>query len=215
MMNKELRTLLINIAKNNISSKDPSHDIMHAVRVLKNSELIAKYEKNADLDIITPASLYHDKFVYPKNNPRREYSQKESAKWTKNTLIDILEFPQYKIPSVEVCIIECSFSNNVDPRMLESRIVQDADKLEATGVISIMRTFSSTGQMGRPFYNPKDPFCSCREPDSLLYALDLFYTRLLKVPERMHTEKGREIAERRTKILYKFLDELKLEIDGK
>lgn len=78
-----------------------------------------------------------------------------------------------------------------------------------------MRTFSSTGQMKRKFYNSKDPFCKKRKPNSLNYALDLFYNRLLKVHNRMHTKTAKKIAKRRTKFLKLFLKELNLELLGK
>jgi|TARA_Y100000310_G_scaffold82857_1_gene79477 hypothetical protein len=90
----------------------------------------------------------------------------------------------------------------------------DADSLEATGAISIMRTYSSTGQMKRPFYNSEDPFCENRKPDSLNFALDLFYDKLLKVTDKMHTKTSKSISKRRTDFLIDFLKELKLEWKG-
>ncbi len=113
---------------------------------------------------------------------------------------------------VKKCILECSFSKGIIPDLLESRILQDSDGLEATGAISIMRTYSSTGQMKRPFYNSRDPFCETREPDTMNFALDLFYERLLKVGERMHTETAKVIAKRRTEFLLVFLEEFKQEL---
>ncbi|MBI5076994.1 hypothetical protein HZB94_01250 [Candidatus Falkowbacteria bacterium] len=98
---------------------------------------------------------------------------------------------------------------------MESKILQDADGLEATGAISIMRTYSSTGQMKRPFYNFENPFCENREPNATQFALDLFYERLLKVADRMHTKTAKKIAKRRTDFLKKFLNEFKLELEGK
>ena len=177
--------------------------------------LISRYEKNVDLDIITPSALGHDLKVYPKDHPDRYASQRDSAEIMGTILYAVDIFPKYKIPSVQTCILECSFSNETVPKMLESRILQDADKLESTGAISIMRTFASTGQMMRPFYNPDDPFCENRDPNSMMYALDLVYQRLLKVPERMHTEKGRELAEKGNYFLIQFLDEVQLELKRK
>lgn len=78
-----------------------------------------------------------------------------------------------------------------------------------------MRTFSSTGSMKRVFYHSEDPFCRERPPDDLKFALDLFYTRLLKVEERMHTMAAKKIAKRRTAFLKEFLEELKIELEGK
>ncbi|MDO8459654.1 MAG: HD domain-containing protein [Nanoarchaeota archaeon] len=210
-MDKYLEEKLISIAKERISNEDPSHDIEHSFRVLNNAKRIA-FEEKADLDIIIPAALFHDLIVYPKNDPNKHLSQEESAEATEKILSSIKEYPKEKIGGVKISIMECSFTKGIKPVLLESKILQDADGLEATGAISIMRTFSSTGRMKRLFYNPSDPFCKNREPESLNYALDLFFTRLLKVKERMHTETAKKIAEKRTEFLKEFLKELELEI---
>jgi uncharacterized protein len=156
--------------------------------------------------------LFHDLIVYPKDHPDRHKSQTESAEAAEEILNSLVDYPKEKIEKVKTCIFECSFSKGIIPVLLESKILQDADGLEATGAISIMRTYSSTGQMKRPFYESQDPFCENREPDASHFALDLFYERLLKVKERMHTQTAIRIAERRTAFLLDFLEELKLEL---
>jgi len=213
-MNTALKNQLIKIAKEKIPNNDVSHDFEHASRVLLNAEIIAK-EENGDFDIIVPAALFHDLVVYPKNHPNKHKSQEESAEAAEKILNEINNFPKDKIEKVKICILECSFSKGITPKLLESKILQDADRLEATGAIAIMRTFSSTGQMKRPFYNPEDSFCENRKPNSLHFALDLFYERLLKVADRMNTKTARKIAKRRTLFLKEFLNELKLELEGK
>ncbi|MFP4016160.1 MAG: HD domain-containing protein [Halanaerobiales bacterium] len=109
-------------------------------------------------------------------------------------------------------IKECSFSKGIVPEFLEAKILQDADRLEATGIISIMRTYSSAGQMNTKFYHPEDPFCENREPEREKYALDLFYTRLLLVGEQMHTDTAGKIAEKRTESLRRFLQNFSREL---
>lgn len=213
-MNTKLRNKLIKIAKEKISNTDVSHDFEHSLRVLLNAEKIAK-EEGGDIDIIVPAALFHDLIVYPKNHPDKHKSQEESARATEKILKTLDGFPQDKTKKVKICILQCSFSKGIVPELLESKILQDADGLEATGAISIMRTYSSTGQMKRPFYNSKDPFCKNRKPSAHKFALDLFYERLLKVAKRMHTKTGKKIAKRRTNFLIDFLKELELELMGK
>lgn len=213
-MNYQIKKQLLTIAKEKIPSHDVSHDFEHALRVSSNAEKIAKNE-GGDLDIIIPAALFHDLIVYPKNSKHTHKSQEDSAKAAEKILISLPYFPKEKIEKVKTCILECSFNKGIIPKLLDSKILQDADSLEATGAISIMRTYSSTGQMKRPFYNPKDPFCQKRKPDPNNFALDLFYMRLLKVLERTHTKTAKKIALRRTKFLHNFLKELKLELSGK
>jgi len=212
-MDNSLRSRLIAIAKEKISRDDVSHDFYHASRVLYNAEMIATNEK-ADLNIIVPAALFHDIIVYPKNHPDRNKSQIESANLTSEILANIYDFPTYAIGKVQTCIRECSFSTGIIPELLESKILQDADRLEATGAISILRTYASAGIMKKTFYDPNDPFCDDRKIDTSKFALDLFYERLLKVADRMHTETAKSIAKRRTKFLNDFLNELRLELDG-
>lgn len=213
-MNKVLREKLIAIAKEKITSHDPAHDIEHSMRVLKNAELIARLEK-ADAEIVVPAAIFHDVVMYLKNDPRSEFASQESAEATKKILEGILEYPQEKIEAVCAAIKVCSFNKGIVPDALEAKVLQDADMLDAVGAIAIMRTFSSTGSMQRPFYHIDDPFAKRREPQPLEFALDLFYVRLLKVVNRVHTKTAKKIAKRRTKFLKSFLKEFSLELEGR
>lgn len=213
-MKRSLRNTLIDIARKRINSKDVSHDFSHALRVLSNAEIIAKAEK-ADLSIVIASALFHDIVCYPKNHPKSRLSSDESAKKAVSILNKIQDFDKKKIKFVESAIKQCSFSKNIIPETLEGKILQDADLLEATGAIAIMRTFASTGATKRPFYHLKDPFCISRKPDDLKFALDLFYSRLLKAEKRMHTKTAKKIAKKRDLFLKQFLSQLKIEIGQK
>lgn len=188
---------------------DPSHDWQHILRVTNLAEMIGSREK-ADLDILIPAALFHDIIVYPKNSPKSKLSSSESAA-VATKVLNRLKYPKAKIAKVADCISECSFSKGLKPSSLESKILQDADRLEATGAISIMRTFSTGGQMNRQFYDPTNPFNKSgvmQEPS----GVRLFYQRLLVVEKTMNTATAKKIAKRRTKFLKDFLYEFKLEL---
>jgi len=212
-MNENLRATLISESLQVIDDRgnDPSHDGNHALQVLKNAEQIAQTE-GGDLDILIPAALLHDVVIYAKNDPRSDQAPQESAELTKKILESHAEFPKEKIPLVMEVIERCSFNKIEEPATLEGKILRDADKLEATGAVSIMRTFSSGGQMGRPLYNREDPFAENRSADAKSQSLDLFYERLLIAKDRMYTKTAIEIADQRTKILHAFLEQLKKEI---
>ena len=207
----EIKSQLLESARQLITSTDPSHDFEHAVRVLQNGVMIAVAE-GADALVVIPACLFHDLITYPKNDRRSKNAQTDSARLASQVLAGINGYPVEKIEAVEYAIRCCSFSKGIVPDSLEAQVLQDADGLEATGAIAIMRTFSSTGSMQRSFYHPNDPFCRQRKPDDLKYAIDLFYTRLLKVEERMHTPTAIRIARRRTMFLKSFLEELEMEL---
>lgn len=210
-MENRMEKYLIEIAKQKIDNTDPSHDIYHAIRVLSMVKHI-KEKEGGDLDILIPAAIFHDVICYPKNHPKSKFSTKDSAEFAVNILEKLDCYPKDKIQKVHKTIEECSYSKGIIPKLLEGKILQDADMLESTGIISIMRTFSSTGQMKKSFYHPEDPFCNSRDPNGREYALDLFYSRLLIIKDRIHTETAKKIAIRRTKVLYEFLENLKVEL---
>lgn len=209
-MNLNLKRKLLKITQVLQTKTDPSHDFQHILRVTNMAEIIGKKEK-ADMDILIPAALFHDIIVYKKNSNKSKKETLESAQKASKILRKITLFPKNKIEKVALCIEQCSFSKDTKPELLETKILQDADRLEACGAISIMRTFSSGGQMNISFYNPEDPFCE-KKSEEFKSDLDLFYRRLLIVSERMHTKYAKKIAHRRTIFLKKFLAEFHKEL---
>jgi uncharacterized protein len=211
-MNDTLKRKLINTAREEITTTDPSHDLNHSLNVLGNALMIAEKE-GGDLDVIVPAALFHDLVNIPKEDPDSKFASQKSA----DKAVDLLKsFPEYQqqemLDQIREAIASCSFSNRKESGLLEAKIIQDADALESTGAISILRTFASVGLMEAKLYNLDDPFCEERQPESIKYGLDLFYSRLLRVSERMNTATARLIAEQKTKFLEDFLKQLNLEI---
>ena len=212
-MNATLRQTLIQQSLKIIDERgnDPSHDGNHALQVLKNVEHLQSVE-GGDLEVLIPAALLHDVVIYAKNDPRSDQAAAESAELTKQILEKLDGYPADKILRVMEVIERCSFNKTEEPSTIEGKILRDADKLEATGAISIMRTFSSGGQMGRPLYNRVDPFAENRPANAKLQSLDLFYERLLIAKDRMYTQTAKQMATQRTEILQQFLEQLKKEI---
>jgi len=214
-MNKDLEEKLISIAEERQVKDDPSHDFEHIRRVSFLAKKISEHEE-VDLEIVIPAMFFHDTVVHAKNSPESHNETEESASVTGEILQTFEEYPKEKIACVQACIRECSFTKGLKPSSRESAVLQDADLLESTGAISIIRTFSSSGGMHRHFYDPRDPFRKKTEPEvkgkAVTFGLDLFYTRLLKAKERMHTDFAKKIADRRTQFLRDFLEELEMEL---
>ena len=170
-------------------------------------------EERADLDIVIPAALFHDSVVYKgTDNYRKEHE--ESAKLAEEVLLTIPEYPKEKIREVAYAISVCSYSKGIVPRTIEAKVLQDADMLESTGAISIMRTFGSSMPMHvKAFYNMKDPFCERREPKPMKYSLDLFYQRLMRVSKRMHTKSAKRLTKHRDEFLKVFINEFRQELE--
>ncbi len=210
-MNKKLKEKLILISEKRQTKSDPSHDFQHILRVTNLAVKIGVSVK-ADLDIIIPAVLFHDTVVYRKDSPKSKNETDESAEVAGKILNKIKDYPKEKIERVKTCIRECSFTKGIIPDLLESKVLQDADRLESMGAVSIMRTFSSGGQMNRPFYDPDDPFCK-KGLEGVHSGIWLFYKRLLLIENTIHTIYARKIAKRRTRFLKDFLKEFRQELE--
>lgn len=193
-----------------VAKNDPAHDFEHILRVYKNAEKICKTEK-ADKKLVLSAVLLHDIVSFPKSDKRSKTASIKSAIKAKK-ILKRFNFSMTEIKIIMDAIESHSFSKNKKPKTLEGKILQDADRLDALGSIGIARTFAVSGGENRPFYNKYDPFCSNRKPDDQKWTVDHFYKKLLLLQTRMNTRFAKNEAKRRTKILEKFLNDLKKEI---
>ena len=191
-------------------SNDSAHDFHHIMRVYKNAQKICKNEKT-NTKLVLCAVLLHDIISYPKSDKRSKLSSIKSAEASKK-ILKKYDFTRDEIQIISEAIREHSFSQNKTPKTIEGKILQDADRLDAIGVIGLARVFAVAGSENRPFYNPVDPFCKKRSPEDQKWTLDHFYKKLLLLETLMNTKSGKSEAKRRTMVLKNFLSELKKEL---
>jgi uncharacterized protein len=191
---------------------DPAHDFSHILRVYQNAQLIGKKE-GADMQVLLFSALLHDAGSVSKGlEDSIQSDQRQKA------VLDFLikkGLPKNVQEKVLYSINVHRFSKGIIPDTLEAKILQDADRLDALGAIGIARVFMTGGTLGRALYNPIDPFCKNREPDDRKWDLDHFYKKLLKLESGMHTKTARRLADRRTKVLKRYLLDLEQEIENK
>ena len=191
-------------------SSDGSHDISHFQRVWRLAKSFAP--EVADLIVILAACYFHDIVSYPKDDPRRSQSSRDAAVRASEILKN-MGFPGDKLGHVRHCIEAHSFSANIKTETIEAEVVQDADRMEALGAIGLARTFYVSGLMGSTLFDANDPFAKSRDLDDKRFAIDHFETKLFKLPSSMKTEKGRQEAEKRAKVLKNFLEDLSKELN--
>jgi uncharacterized protein len=206
---KELKKLRLEIQKRIRS--DPAHDFEHVMRVYDNAKKIATHE-NANLRLVLTATLLHDIVWYPKSDKRSKISSLKSAEMAKK-ILKKYNYTQKEIQIISDAILDHSFSRNKIPKTLEGKILQDADRLDALGAIGIARTFAVGGAENRPIYHTSDPFCQKRTPDDQSWTVDHFYRKLLLLEKKMNTNFAKKEAQKRTRIMKKFLYELEKEIE--
>ncbi|WP_318594363.1 phosphohydrolase [Enterobacter kobei] len=196
------------------ASEDSAHDISHFRRVWMTARKIMIHHQ-ADPLVVLTACYFHDIVSLPKNHSERSQSSRLAARKTRDILHrDFPDFPPDRFAAVEHAIEAHSFSAGIAPQSIEAKIVQDADRLEALGAIGLARVFAVSGGLGVALFDAEDPFADARPLDDRAFALDHFQTKLLRLPDTMQTDVGRELAQHNADFLVHFMAKLSAELQG-
>jgi uncharacterized protein len=191
-------------------STDGSHDLSHIQRVWQNALLLAE-EEAANLQLLAAAVLLHDCVHVEKGSPLRDQASRLSAERAG----EVLRKLDWATPDIEVvtdAVLCHSYSAGLVPTTPEARILQDADRLDAIGLVGIARCFYTAGRLGSSLYHPADPAGKDRALDDKSYALDHFPKKLLALATGFNTTAGRRMARQRHAYLQGFYDAFILEL---
>lgn len=189
---------------------DGSHDMAHILRVFRNAMRILATE-GGNGRVLAAAVLLHDCVAVEKNSPLRAEASRLAAEKASGVLSG-LSWDETDVAAVAHAITAHSFSANIAPETLEAKILQDADRLDAIGMVGAARCFYIAGRMGSGLYDPADPLATERPLDDKAFAIDHFETKLVKLAEGFGTSAGRALATERharlKHVLELFLDEI-------
>ncbi|MDI7861133.1 HD domain-containing protein [Rhizobiaceae bacterium n13] len=185
-------------------SNDGSHDIAHILRVYRNAMRIQASE-GGDARILAAAVLLHDCVAVEKNAPLRAQASRLAAEKASG-ILETLGWSKDDIAAVSHAVLTHSFSANIAPETLEAKILQDADRLDAIGMVGAARCFYIAGRMGSGLYDPVDPLAERRVLDDKRFAIDHFAAKLFKLADGFQTATGRTFAEARHERLKQILD---------
>ncbi|WP_324331298.1 HD domain-containing protein [Methanospirillum sp.] len=169
-----------------------SHGFDHTLRVMALCEYIGKKEQ-ADMDILIPAAIFHD-IARPLERSTGVLHEVKGAEMAAEFLNEI-SYGSERISRILHAIRAHRFSTTLLPETLEAKILSDADKLDAMGAVGIARAFMSAGERSGDIQD----------------GLDHIHGKLLKLPDRMYTRTGREMAKRRHALLAAFVQALEEE----
>jgi uncharacterized protein len=190
-----------------------SHAFDHTERVYNLALKIGKKEK-ADLDVLKAASLLHDIARLKEDNNEVECHAEHGAIMAEKLLKE-MNFPEDKIKNVVYSIKVHRHSKGLTAENKEAKILQDADRLDALGAITIARMFSTGGKINRSLYKPEIPFGEVHKgyySDSTIHG---FYAKILKItPETFNTTFAKKLAKGRYKFVEKFLKQFFKEWKG-
>lgn len=213
---------LMNIVQKELSCS--AHSLDHVLRVYNLCVYLSKYENDVDVDILYPAALLHD-----------IARVKESADKTGNTdhavlgsqmaedILINMNYSQDNIDKIKHCIVTHRFRSGNEPQSIEAKVLFDADKLDAIGAVGIARCFMISGKYGQRLYNDtslNEYLSNNSVENGRLKDLSKhtpfieFEMKFKKIPNRLYTKKGREVAEERVNYMKGFFEKLREEIEG-
>ncbi|MBA3927513.1 HD domain-containing protein [Listeria rustica] len=192
-MDNQILEKAISYIQKKFSDEKTGHDWYHIDRVHKMAVYIQSKE-GGNLMLVRMAALFHD-FTDPKLNSNPIEAKEVMEDWFR-----VHGLAENEIQNISSIIENVSFSQSRKEQTklsLESKIVQDADRLDAIGAIGIARCFTYGGSKGRYIYNPEN-----MESTSVQH----FYDKLLLIKDRIQTDAAKPIAYTRHEAMVGFLN---------
>ena len=215
MENQQLIENTISFVKQKLENAEGGHDWFHIERVYKNSILISK-DENCDELIVQLGALLHDIADSKFHNGDETVGPKVAREFLESQNVS-----EEIIVHVINIIENISFKGGNFEKKFSSKeldIVQDADRLDAIGAIGIARVFNYGGFKNRPLYNPEiAPNLTMTKEEyknNVAPTLNHFYEKLLLLSDKMNTETGKKIAQKRHEYMEGFLEQFYAEWNG-
>ena len=188
----EQREIITAFVKDTLSASG-SHGFDHVMRVTRLCEFIG-IKKQADMDILVPAALFHD-IARPREEKDGTPHEEEGAK-NAGIFLSSIEYDPALIDSITNAIRTHRYRSVDKPGNLEAKILADADKLDAMGATGIARTFMQAGERGGDMQD----------------SIDHVHDKLLKLNDHLYTNTARGIGRQRHEFLLYFTMNLEYEL---
>mgnify|MGYP000187297305 CR=1 FL=1 len=201
-----------------------AHNLDHVFRVYNLCLLIAQHEKDIDLEILIPSALLHDiARVEESQDKTGEIDHAVLGSVIAEDILRTLEYEEEKIEKIKHCIITHRFRTGNEPNTMEAKILFDSDKLDVIGASGIARTFMLAGQFGQRLtvnesldeYIKGNTVENGRLKDVSKHTPFIEYeVKFKKIPDKLYTDKAKEIGKERLKFMDEYFNRLKSEIEG-
>ncbi len=189
---------------------DPAHDLAHSWRVAVWTCRLGGDE--VDWRLAVAAALLHDIDNPPKDAPEAATAADRSAALARRWLPEI-GFEAESVEEVAGAIRDHSYRRGARPATPLGRALQDADRLEALGVLGWMRAVACGTRLGSSFVDPEDPWAGRRALDDRRYMVDHYFVKLARLAPTLSTAAGRREAARRHDTLAMLLRSLGEELE--
>jgi len=191
-----------------------SHDMSHITRVETLCRKIQK-EEGGDLLILRLAALLHDVGVikeHEEGGDHAVYSAEIATEFLGRAGVE-----KKTVEAVAYCILTHRFSGGKSPEIIEARILQDADRLDALGAIGIFRSILSMGALRMLKHTTGLDKGSSKKTvyinDPVEGFNEYMHYKPFKILDKLNTDTAKRIAEERLKIMRLYLEALNIEAE--
>ncbi|USS89133.1 HD domain-containing protein [Fructilactobacillus cliffordii] len=212
-MNERLQ-LVREYVQAQLASDHTGHDFAHIQRVVKLTQTLLRTE-SADATLALTIAYLHDvpdeKLTDNPKQKRQEIATK-LAEWG---------YSAAAIRLIMYDIAHLSFSTNLqhhyelDPA---GQLAQDADRLDAIGLVAIARTFAYGAVHGIPLYEAHADASELTSKSAYRHPTDTFHhyqARTQRVMQQLNTTTAQQLAQPRLAATQRFLDQFLTEWQGK
>ncbi len=203
---KEIINQIESVLKEEWKNEPTGHDWEHIRRVRDMSMHIQSLE-GGDRDVIELGALLHDISDHKFNGGKLNAGGQKAKEWLielganmsiANEVASLVDKISFKGAKVDAGVLS-----------LETKIVQDADRLDAIGAIGIARAFAFGGNRNQIIYAENTEPVLHESFESYVNAktttINHFYEKLLLLKNEMNTTIGIQLAEERHQFMKDFL----------
>lgn len=189
------------------------HNRDHIFRVLYAALMIAQDEQPLDMDVLIAACMLHDIGREAQSKDLNLDHAEIGAEIAYKYLLGAL-WEEARARHVRDCIKTHRFRRDSSPASLEAKILFDADKLDAAGLMGIARTLGYGAIYSEPIYifNEDGSLRTEGSNAEISSFIQEFNYKLRNIYDRFYTKRAAEIAAARKKSALEFYDKLVSEI---
>ena len=209
---------LCKIVESTLLTSPGCHDYNHTLRVYHNAMTIfameKKFHKHISKDVVRFGAMLHDISRPEELAAEGKICHAELGSEKGGKILRSFDCDDSFISSVCDAIRTHRFRSGNTPKTIEAKIIYDADKLDSIGAIGIGRAFHFAGRVGAKVHNRADEALN-----SPSYSLDdtayrEYLVKLKKIPSKLLTKSGQELAKERSGFMDLFFDRLNNEVFG-
>jgi len=140
------------------------------------------------------------------------------ARMAREVLSGSTGFDHVEVEAIAAAIASHRFRSGPTPVSMEAKCLHDADKLDALGAVGVGRAYMMAGEHGQRLHTEVDQDASARHVGDIDHSryspVEEYIAKLRHLPQRMTTDEGRRLAERRSTFMSSFFEELEAEVEG-